>query len=607
MATEMSTHSGEASSKPKFAEIAPGAEDIRTSGWERAVAEASQAEIEYYSTQLFRRADQAEGAAKDALILLGAAASMYYDPADADEPLKPAIVFADGNRTAALGDFQDSHLDPLTEVYSELPDLELRARIADILWIKRQNHRAARAAASAYLERAKALMDPEHWVAGFRRLQRSLLLAASLGKNSPEKQAAAAYALNLLKELAGKDPLYLSKSIVELLLQARAESAANLVGYAELHAENSEANGDWTVAADYWSLARTCRLKANDNEGAQEALRRQGRAQVRVGEAMAAEGRPGLAPEHWFEQGYLSLRQGAAGDAELEALQRRLHEAQRASAENVGKIEVKTEIPPRLIRLIEQAKGKSFREAAALWGFFGGLQQKSSLRRMALEREQVAPVASLFATKILREDGKTDLVIPPLPDDPESDEDILRLHMWRLASQVRILDAWCAEQVRRIAHDEHGWSDGAFDYLLNGNPFVPPGRHKLFERGLKAALEGDYLVAAHVLLPQLENSVRHIMSLNGVVTTFVRQDGAQDEQPLTVLVRHEGFEEAFGEDFAFALRGLLVERADANVRNNAAHGLLSSDAFYSPSSVILPAVVIRILMAFSSQGVPEGT
>ena len=47
----------------------------------------------------------------------------------------------------------------------------------------------------------------------------------------------------------------------------------------------------------------------------------------------------------------------------------------------------------------------------------------------------------------------------------------------------------------------------------------------------------------------------------------------------------QGVIEAFGEALAFDLRGLLVERMGANLRNRIAHGLMS-DADFSGTDVV---------------------
>lgn len=580
-----------------FTDLHVTADDLREVPWLDAVEESKRDEIDNYSTQLFAAAkiaaENGDRRVEQVFVLLGSAASMFYDSNDAAEPLKPMVVMAN-SRSAALSDFEDQHLDPIASVFAEIADREMRARLADILWIRRKDHQAARVAAAAYLEGAKALMDPAEWVLGFHRLQRAMQIAGALGKQSAERNAVADYALKLLAKLDGSDPLYLTRSITELALTYKIGDPALLAGYAEKSADGAESRQDWITAADYWALVSTCRRKAGDEAGAIRASLRQGEAQISVGEAMA--GIPGLAAEHWFEQGLLTLRQAGAPKERQEELMKRLHELQKDRLEHLGKIETSVPIDPELIEHIEKVKGMSLREALTFWAIQVRPIGKERLREMVREHVTKSPLSSIFSNSILREDGKVDFVIPAMPLNEEPSEELLLLHMWRMAEMTRPVTAWMAEQIRHMIAGEHPWEKGCLDWLLNDNLFVPKGREPIFARGLQAGIEEDYIVATHLLIPQLENSFRHVLNQHGILTTFLRQDGTQDEFPLNKVVETEAFSQIFGEDLAFELRGLLAERAGANLRNNVSHGLVSAGSFYSHSNVILVPLTIWLLL-----------
>jgi len=106
---------------------------------------------------------------------------MYHDSNDSAEPLKPMIVTTVGC-SPALSGFEDQHLKPLSEVLQEFDDLALRARLADLLWIRSRDHAAARTGAMAYLEMAKASMDPENWGEGLSSCSEPRKLARLLVK-----------------------------------------------------------------------------------------------------------------------------------------------------------------------------------------------------------------------------------------------------------------------------------------------------------------------------------------------------------------------------------------------------------------------------------------
>ena len=66
--------------------------------------------------------------------------------------------------------------------------------------------------------------------------------------------------------------------------------------------------------------------------------------------------------------------------------------------------------------------------------------------------------------------------------------------------------------IETIAH-EHEPRLRDFAFLVLHSPLVPAGRKDLFARGLLGGLRKDFVEAAHYLLPQIENSLRHVLML----------------------------------------------------------------------------------------------
>jgi hypothetical protein len=66
------------------------------------------------------------------------------------------------------------------------------------------------------------------------------------------------------------------------------------------------------------------------------------------------------------------------------------------------------------------------------------------------------------------------------------------------------------EPARAQINEEHG-AQADWTWLTTDNPFIPEGRRVIYSRGLQAGLGGDFLVATHLLIPQLENSLRYTL------------------------------------------------------------------------------------------------
>jgi hypothetical protein len=117
------------------------------------------------------------------------------------------------------------------------------------------------------------------------------------------------------------------------------------------------------------------------------------------------------------------------------------------------------------------------------------------------------------------------------------------------------------------------------------------------------------LQATHLLVPQIENSIRHVLNQRGLITTTLR-NGIQKERDINDLLPSDDVKQIFGEDLVFDLRGILIERFGHNLRNKSAHGLMPEEEFYDASSVYLWWLMLHIswnafLTAHSPSAAPQ--
>jgi hypothetical protein len=134
-------------------------------------------------------------------------------------------------------------------------------------------------------------------------------------------------------------------------------------------------------------------------------------------------------------------------------------------------------------------------------------------------------------------------------------------------------------------------------FLVENNPFVPPGQEGILLRGLHAGITGDFLVATHLLIPQIENSIRYLLTnyAGEPRTSKLRHDLSQPERDLNELLYHQEVEKVLGPDLVFTLRALLIEPGfGANLRNHLAHGLMSTDLYVDSDAIYAWWLVWRI-------------
>lgn len=202
----------------------------------------------------------------------------------------------------------------------------------------------------------------------------------------------------------------------------------------------------------------------------------------------------------------------------------------------------------------------------------------------------------IFAGLLVNEQGKTVAHRPSLlADDPAEVEAAVRTEMLQQATLRQDNHARLViDPARCQILLEHDVRPRDFFPLVADNPFVPQGREAIYATGLHAGLTGDLLVAVHLLIPQLEHSIRHVLAGRGVITSGLDARGIQDERNLNTLLYLPAMRPIFGDDITLDLQGLLVERHGSNLRNRLAHGLLHHDEFFSPRVLYLWWLTLRL-------------
>jgi len=245
---------------------------------------------------------------------------------------------------------------------------------------------------------------------------------------------------------------------------------------------------------------------------------------------------------------------------------------------------------------IKRVKGRPFYDAIFDFVLMVPSPRVSELKKQVEESAAKYPMQHLVSGVVVNENGKVVARHSNMfSDDPEEREKAIQENMYRQASfHHQIYTHSLIEPVRVQLNLEHPIKLDNFMRIVSNNPFVPPGREYIFAQGLKAGMDGEYLTAIHLLIPQVENSLRHILTQMGEVTSGIDSQGIQDERSLNITLYSESILKVFDEDIVFDLKGLLVERFGANLRNRMAHGLMDYNSFYSVEIPYLWCLVLKL-------------
>src|SRR6266566_977272 len=161
--------------------------DFDACHWQRVIEQCDRKECGRYmglfSIEVEKAKQAADNKLQEIFSLLGGIASLYFKLDNDQDPFGPLFVL-DGRRSFIVDDLTDEHTLVLAEIVPEVADPEMRARIADVLYLRTRNTSFAGLAIDAYLISAVTLMHPEHWILTEERIERALQLAAKIGRNN---------------------------------------------------------------------------------------------------------------------------------------------------------------------------------------------------------------------------------------------------------------------------------------------------------------------------------------------------------------------------------------------------------------------------------------
>ena len=147
--------------------------------------------------------------------------------------------------------------------------------------------------------------------------------------------------------------------------------------------------------------------------------------------------------------------------------------------------------------------------------------------------------------------------------------------MHRLASAKEEVYGGVLKWAEDILRENFSFSRDDFNFLVENNTIIPKGRENIIKSGIYYGAIGELFVALHILAPQIENLFRYIAEISGAITTTINNKNTSDAKLLSSVFDTPELIDCYNTDILFLFKGLLNEKAGANIRNNIAHGLMS--------------------------------
>ena len=524
-----------------FPDLVLTKDDFDRSNWQDAVASCKRNHCLDYFSSFSKRANQAEESGDAASHRVFAILSVICLPLltgdSKDTPLAPLTT---------IEMLSDGQLEALKQLILEISDAELRARIADVLWIRRRDRKMAECAVKCYLASAN-MLERSGDGAWFRdRIERALRLAISL--NNPALLFNVSIHIESLLSRCDYDhcetpTLMLMKTVREyrkILQPHQRFDSSEYARVAERAAKRQERGSHWIPAQQYWSIAAAWHLSYGDGERARRAQIREAETYVKASEDAINKRTPPsyLVAHHFLQQALIAYRAIPGTEERAKDLHKQVIVYGKKTFAEMQVISAEVEIDQATIeRARNHVKGKTVCEALVALAFSARPLNVAYLKKAALDAIDEHPVAFLFERKTFNELGKVVAYSPSGVFGDTEREATARAQMFRHAKLFQqVIVASVIEPARRQINLEHDVRVDDLYPLLVNNPFIPRGREDIFARGLYYGLIGDFLLSTHLLIPQLENSIRSLLDLQGEVASTLDSKGIQQERDLNRLL-----------------------------------------------------------------------
>lgn len=572
-------------------------EDFDTAGLMELLVMHSDVDIYDLHNLLATALAASEGAAARALMLLTGVCSMMLVPEQPDI-YRPRTIGTDGTGSMGPDHLTAGVIDVLAELVDTIDrPLALRARLADLVWLRARRHgqRFARIAIEAYTSRG---VTSNGWQLGEGAdWHRALQLSREIGgaKELEKVECELLKAFFNSADSAEDNPLqYLKPLAAEKRANAQAgDIAEQLEKIGRRHlavAHPFPAQLYFETAADWYRRAGRVEQWPNMLAMAAEAI------------ALQAQQGNGAMIEHvWLTKaidayrqvpGYARARLGV--DDAIVALRRRRESAGHAILEKMVTVRSpRVDVSDLVKASVEYVSGLNPLEALLAFCGLDSAPDADATMADAEKSLQQDPLSALFSGAVIADDGRQVANTGPEGGREQQIAAKAREMFRQHASLVAVSSIVPAlGQLRK----EHGYRRDDFHAIAERSPVVPKDRARMVSQGLHAGFCGDMVQALHILMPQFEHIVRHVLQGADAFTSQHDRDGLDSEVGLSRLIERPQMVEEFGKGLTLSIHAIMCDRAGSNLRNDVAHGLADEALCESELAVYAWWMVLQIVV-----------
>ncbi len=552
---------------------------------------------------LSKEIEQRDGEEKNVFRLFHSLTNYHFRPDNALDPFGPMMVML-GERTLVPSDLLVDQIKELAKVCGDFRNVGLRARVSDVVWLRdRKQVAAGLLAFRSYVEALRKLDDGNAVLAfgatspvsaaGIKILKRACVIANAMGWSKSEFAELRDFIRDQCsKAFEQRDANGLFR-IASIDLQRRVSPAGTIAERCrEIGEINFEASS-FELAKQLYEVAARAYRSDSREEAADDCVKNAASCLVERGRTMSSSA---MAYASYLHDAIEYLRPMKGTKARREKLHEELRSVQLKIGDETSTISTPLDLTKIVDGAVSSVSDKPLSSALRSFLFFESPPNPDELLANVRKQGEIAPLSFDMPVTVHDFQGRVVFQSAGSGSDADSSEE----HLKYMASRYRDLERRIATSgivlpIGNIITDQHHLDEDQITLLLSNSPFVPEDHAYIYARGLLHLLGGQSIEAASLLVPQLENSLRHVLGLKGVDTTVVH-DGIQTEASLTQLLDKHRLElgAIFLDKYLYELDLLFVFRGGPSLRNQLAHGKIRADLFWNHNIIYGCWLIIHI-------------
>lgn len=548
--------------------------------------------------RVFQEASHAAEEADDfsaarAYKVLAVICSYHFNPDRADA-FTPQIIM-NGRRSLIPSDYAGKQQEILTKVAEQVDHPLLRARIADSCWhSNRKLHLMAELASNSYLAASMAFFKKElsyQYESDFEVpskivdiIKRAFFIFHSTGKNK-NIPAVAKEAFAIAHQTA--------KNNNNLVAFYRLSNLGQSYGLLECNdvAKEAEAmaiaNKDKQYAEavkKIWYLAANAYSKIGDKDASRQCKVNAVEQTLRMRDGVSSA----MAKASWTRDAIGELRAIGGMFEKIETLKKELQQYEDDSLSETSQFSIPIDLTEQRQATMKEFQELEVHEMLFRLAFITRTPEKIDIHTKCLAKKEKYFFSSIFGKSYSDEKGKVIATTPsaPLGDKPSQEwfdyESLTEMSFHYHISAEGFIKPACITMSRCQAIDERH-----LEPIVSNSAFVPPGHESIFALGFARLIQGDMISAVHLIIPQLENSLRYVLNNLGSSTAKMNIDLTQEDQSLSQMYsnRKKELEQVFGVDITYTLHLLFNIKGGPMLRHKMAHGKITAGQSYQSECI----------------------